>query len=402
VIHPRANHILLVDRESDQVNQLLQLLRENGYKVSHAVDEKDALLLCQTSSPDLLIVDVDESGKNKSFIREAQKHYATHSTPIIVTTDVADHRKRIEYMELGIDDLVVKPCYPEEVVARVGGLLQECKNPFQISKTVERGFVGNLGEMDLIDLIQTMELGGKSGIIHLSRGDKDGQVFVHKGRIVDAMAPDQQSPKRAFLHMLTWIDGSFYVVFQDVPVREPLTESNSMLFEEAAQLIEQWRAVTSDLPSLHTHLSAMSDKPAHALGEQKQQMLEVFKEPRTILQAIDLGDFDDIEGLKIIKDLLESGLLIEHQISEAREKRTAKPALTFNLNGSRRFKNRYSHIFSIFRRKSKQPGDSANYGEREIHSADENQHILQKKEIIKNRIRLTKAELLLIRQKLGS
>ncbi len=395
-------HILNLDRLSVEVERLLQLLKDSSYKVTHTADSMEAFRFCLSDSPDLIIVNVDEREReNIAFFRKVRSHFSARSIPIIMTTEATDHRKRIEYMEMGADDLVLKPYYPEEVVARVGNIVQDYKSPVLVAKTVDRGFAGNLGEMDLIDLIQTMELGGKSGVIHLNRGDKEGQVFIYKGKIVDAVVEDYNSVERAFLHMLTWINGSFYVIFQDVPVSTPFTDNNQKLFDEATKIIDQWRKVTGDLPSLHTHLVAVSDKSAHSLGYQEKQMLAAFKEPCTILQAIDYSEYDDIEGLKIIKSLLERGLLIEQEVSYGEEKN--KAGLTrLNGIGSRRFKNKYSHIFAIFQRNKKERDELAPSRIAVVDNAAENQQIIAPRNKIHSRIRLTKAELLLIRQKLGA
>ncbi len=66
--------------------------------------------MCLTTSPDLIVLNIDEGGKeNIAFFQKAKSHYATHSTPIIITTESTDHRKRIEYLQMGVDDLIVKP-----------------------------------------------------------------------------------------------------------------------------------------------------------------------------------------------------------------------------------------------------------------------------------------------------
>jgi len=395
-------HILFLEQPSAELDRVLQLLKDSHYKVTQTTDSAEAQQVCATAKPDLIVVNVGEHEReNKAFIRQAKTHFATLSVPIIVTTEESDHRKRIEYMEMGVDDLLLKPYYPEDLAARIANIFQECKSPYLMSKTMDHGFVGSLAEMDLIDLIQTMELGGKSGIIHLSRGDKDGQVFIHKGKIVDAAVQGYDSAKRAFLHMLTWIDGNFYIVFQDVAANTAMPDNNQRLFEEASKIIEQWRRVTGDLPSMHTHLVAVSDKSTHPLGQQKSQMLNIFEKPQTILQAIDYSDFSDVEGLEIIKSLLEMGLLIEKEIVQNKEKVEPYKAPLSGLNGTRKFKNKYSHIFSIFQRSD---GDSNLSSTRvlAVNPAVDNKQIITSKKKIQNRIRLTKAELLLIRQKLGS
>jgi CheY-like chemotaxis protein len=336
-----------------------------------------------------------------NFFRQLKGQYSTHRIPVLLTTEEPNYQKRIEYIDMGVEDYVAKPYYPEEVVARVAGLFQEFKPSILVSKSVENGFVGSLKEMNLIDLIQTMELGNKSGIINLNRGDKEGQVFINKGKIVDAVVEDYDTVERAYLHMLTWIEGSFYVVFQDIHLDNPLTNDNQLLFDEGAKIIDQWRKVIGELPSLHTHLIAVSNANTSTLAFPEKSMLAYFQGPRSIVQAIDMSDFDDFDGLKIIKSLLEKGLLIKtesHKVDEKTAGFTINPSLKA---GPRDSKSKYSHVFSIFQRNRKTEKKTASQSTVPLEKSNNGDSRVPHKIRIKNTIQLTKAELLLIRQKIS-
>ncbi len=245
-----------------------------------------------------------------------------------------------------------------------------------------------------------MELGQKSGIINLNRGDKEGQIYVNKGRIVDAVVEDYDNVQRAYLHLLTWIEGSFYVIFQDIDLDSPLTDDTQTLFSEGIKVIDQWRKEIGELPSLHTRLIAINEKDYQKLSYPERTMLENFQQPQTIVQAIDHSDFDDFDGLKVIKSLLEKGLLVKpenHQSVEEHKSLPFRPALN---NPRRDAKSKYSHIFSVFQ-KSKRVENHFNSDEKE--SSRESPGLLVSSHgLIANKIPLTKAELLLIRQKLSN
>lgn len=396
----QVHQILILDKSSAEVDRLVQLLRDSNFDVKVTSNGQEAYQYCLTSQPDLIIFDIKIAGKEGLFFyRQIKNQYSTHRIPLVLTTLEADHNKRVELMEMGVDDFVAKPYYPEEVVARVINLFQEFQPMNFISKTVDRGFIGSLKEMTLIDLIQTMELGKKSGIINLNRGDKEGQIYVNRGKIVDAVVEGYDSVERAYLHMLTWIDGTFYVIFQDVHLDGQAISDNQSLFKEGAKIIDQWRRAIGELPSLHTCLIAVKDENTSTLLYPERCMLAHFNESRSILQAIDVSDFDDFDGLKIIKSLLEKGLLIK---SEEHQQEVTNQSLIFYhpINNSKReSKNKYSHIFSIFQRNRKSDAEyQASISEKK-HESTESPLIQQTR--IKNTIQLTKAELLLIRQKLG-
>ncbi|MBN1558843.1 DUF4388 domain-containing protein [candidate division KSB1 bacterium] len=397
----QVHRILIYDKAAADVERLAQLLKDSAYDVTLLENAQEAFQFCLTDRPDLIIFDIKREGKeSEDFFLQVKNQYSTHRIPLLLTIVETDYKKRVELLEMKIDDFVPKPYYPEEVAARVINLMQEFKPTTLLPKAVERGFWGSLREMNLIDLIQTMELGKKSGIIHLNRGDKDGQIYVNKGKIVNAVVEDYDSVERAYLHMLTWIEGTFNVTFQEIGMSGPLKDDNDSLFREGAKVIDQWRRVTGELPSLHTCLVTVSTEDAQALSYAERAMLSQFHKPKNILQAIDVSDFDDFDGLKVIKSLLEKGLLIK---TDARQPNDNQKAATFRPvldRAHRNAKSPYSHIFSIFQRnlKSEKNSDlqlSMNNNEKSVDGA------MVAKSRIANKIQLTKAELLLIRQKLG-
>jgi len=397
----QTHQVLIYDKTSQDVERLMQLLKDSAFTVIRIENSQEAFQFCLSSRPDLIIFDIKNGGSDGSnFFHQVKNQYVTHQIPLLLTTEETNFKKRIEFLEMGIDDFVTKPYYPEEVIARIVGLFQEFKPPALPSKSVDQGFVGSLKEMNLIDLIQTMELGNKSGIINLNRGDKEGQIYVNKGKIVDAVVEDYDAVERAYLHMLTWIEGSFYVIFREINLESPLQDDNESLFGEGAQVIDQWRRVIGELPSLHTCLVSVSTENAPTLSYAEKAMLTQFQDPKSILQAIDYSDFDDFDGLKIIKSLLEKGLLIKTEIQGANQNEE-EPAFRPVLNNvNRDAKSKYSHIFSIFQR-SKKNNKTTDFHSSMSHGEKSHLEKITPKSRIANNVQLTKAELLLIRQKLG-
>ncbi|RPI03918.1 MAG: response regulator [Calditrichaeota bacterium] len=398
-------HILIIDKSSSELDRLQLLLQDSNYSVTVHGDIQTGYKQCLASRPDLILFDVNLSfDRGSLFIRQMKKQYNDLPVPIIVVTQEAELDKRISIMEMGIDDLVIKPYYPEEIVARIHLLLQESNVPYLSSRPAQQGFSGSLKEMNLIDLIQTMELGAKSGIIYLNRGDKEGQVHIHVGKIVDAIVDDYDSIERAFLHMLTWIDGTFSVVIKDIGHDFPPVAANTQkLFIEGAKVIEQWRKETGELPALHTHLIRVESSQTPGIGNEEKLMLRQFQEPCTILQAIDRSEFEDFYALKLIKYLLEKGFLIKTEHERRRDERSSFSVNPQQLRrGIRSSKNKYSQIFSLFRRKRRHEQDmSLNLT---LDENDETNLNLKSNydEKTMNKIALTKAELLLVRQKFSN
>ena len=390
-------HILILDSLSLQSEQLVKLLKDCNYQVTHLQHPQEAYQFCLANAVDLVIFD-PKLNDGFDFFQQLKGIHPTRHIPCVITTHESNSKKRIEYMTSNIDDFVIKPYYPEEVLARVNTIFQEFKSIIPVSQNSEQGFWGNLKEMNLIDLIQTMEIGNKSGIIYLNRGDKEGQVYIHQGKIVNATVEGHDSIERAFLHMLTWIDGTFFVSFQDVSKQNTAVDSNQALFSQGTKLIDQWRQVIGELPSLNTCLKVVSNESPAPISLQEKHMLSLFQEPRTILQAIDHCEYDDFDGLTLIKALLQKGLLIKKEKADSFYGDERWPVLKFNKTPVH---NQYSHIFSIFMRGNGTDISQASSAITENKPNGANGFGRSRAGSIENHIQLTKAELLIIRQKLG-
>jgi CheY-like chemotaxis protein len=400
MIEQSSHHVFVIDQDSAELERLLQLLKENRYQVSQFNDLQLAYKNCLATRPDIILFEPQVSNDRGSFfIRQMKKHYSDLPVPIIIITQETDLEKRLELLEMGIDDFLSKPYYPEEAVARIHVLIQENKKPLISTRTENQGFAGSLKEMNLIDLIQTMEIGAKSGIIYLYRGDKEGQVHIQSGKIVEAIVDDYPGVERAFLHMLTWIDGSFSVVVKEVVGEHAVPPNTQYLFNEGARIIDQWRKLTGELPSLQTHLLQVDVGQTVRLSNEERMLLRQFYEPATILQAIDRSEFEDFYTLNVIKSLLEKGLLIKTEQTQQTEERAHPMMNTPVKPGVRGSKNKYSHIFSLFRRKRQQERESSANG---AAAFGRQESITLFDEKIVNKVVLTKAELLLIRQKFSN
>lgn len=114
--------ILVIDDEAS-IRQIVETrLKIAGYEVITASDGIEALEQAAVHSPSLIVLDV-MMPKMDGFevCRELRKNM---TTPIIMLTAKGDIGDRIEALELGADDYVVKPFSPRELEARIKAVLR--------------------------------------------------------------------------------------------------------------------------------------------------------------------------------------------------------------------------------------------------------------------------------------
>lgn len=115
-------HLLVVD-DDERIRGLLQkFLIRNGFLVTTARDAAQARRLLAGLDFDLLVLDVMMPGEDGiSLTRDLRRR---GSTPILLLTAMGETQNRIEGLEAGADDYLVKPFEPKELLLRINAILR--------------------------------------------------------------------------------------------------------------------------------------------------------------------------------------------------------------------------------------------------------------------------------------
>ncbi len=118
-------HILVVDDEA-RIRSIIKKYAEfEGYTVTEATDGMEAVHLCRTQSFDIIIMDIMMPELDGfSACRQIRK---LSQIPIIMLSARGEEYDRINGFELGIDDYVVKPFSPKELMLRVEAVMKRIR-----------------------------------------------------------------------------------------------------------------------------------------------------------------------------------------------------------------------------------------------------------------------------------
>ena len=114
--------LLVVDDEARIRDLIRKYAVFEGYEVEEASDGMGAVEMCRKHSYDLIILDIMMPELDGfSACREIRKF---SQTPVIMLSARGEEYDRIHGFELGVDDYVVKPFSPRELMMRVGAILK--------------------------------------------------------------------------------------------------------------------------------------------------------------------------------------------------------------------------------------------------------------------------------------
>lgn len=137
--------ILLVDDEVELTDPLKAVLSREGYSVDVAYDGSNGSQLASVGNYDLLILDwMLPKSSGLEICQELRRSGRT--TPVLFLTAKDTVDDRVQGLDAGADDYLVKPFELRELLARVRALLRRSNAP-ESTATTQRLRVGDL-ELD--------------------------------------------------------------------------------------------------------------------------------------------------------------------------------------------------------------------------------------------------------------
>jgi len=114
---------LVVEDESALRLQLSKRLKQEGYAVDSAEDGEEGLYYATEFPQDVAVIDLGlPKLSGIDLIRKLRSQ--RFSCPILILTARGDWKDKVEGLEAGADDYLVKPFHMEELLARLNALLR--------------------------------------------------------------------------------------------------------------------------------------------------------------------------------------------------------------------------------------------------------------------------------------
>lgn len=115
--------IFLVEDDKAIAKNLVLLLRTEGFTVTHATTQKEALSVVDENKFDLALVDISLPDGNGFTVCTEIKE--TGDIPVIFLTASGDEASVVTGLNMGADDYITKPFRPRELIARIETALRK-------------------------------------------------------------------------------------------------------------------------------------------------------------------------------------------------------------------------------------------------------------------------------------
>lgn len=175
--------LLLIEDEQRLSEALSYLLKKKGYAVDTALDGEIGLDMAATGAYDLLILDrMLPERDGISLLKEFR--LMGFDTPVLFLTAKDTPNDRVEGLDAGADDYLIKPFSTEELLARIRALTRR-KSKELVSNTISAaGWTLNPLRSEVIINDQTIKLTIKESLL-LELLMRNSGLVVSKDRIME-------------------------------------------------------------------------------------------------------------------------------------------------------------------------------------------------------------------------
>ena len=307
----KTQRILIADDDEKVLALLKSSLQKAGYETSLAINGADALRLAKKESPDLILADVAMPEMDGfELCRHIRDEPVTEHIPFIFLTAKGELHDKVKGLNLGADDYISKPFHITEVTARIKTILQRMALlSQQASEAEESELQGNLEQMQMAEVLQTLTMSQKSGGLKLvNSAQKVGKIFFKEGNIVQASF-DQHKGEEAVYRILTWEEGFFKFDSNDTSDEPPIEKHMNSLLMEGFDEKEEFQKYKKNMPSFSHQLTVLDESMAKELKPGSRKVFDLIDGQRTIQAIVDSSPINYLLAIKIIYTLLKKGIV---------------------------------------------------------------------------------------------
>jgi len=237
--------VLLVDDEVDYLTLVKLRLVNEGLDVFVSDNAEEALEMAERTRPDLVVADVVMPGVDGlTLFRRLRARPDLAEIPVIFLSARDETQFKVEALHQGAEDYLVKPVDLRELAARIRNVVRrQARRREEPGAAAGGGVMGDLRNLSIPDIVQTLHLGLKTACVTIRRADgaEQGKIFFENGRIRHCEV-GTLSGEEAFYRLVRWQEGPFVITHgTTTPLRTVQADEMQLVMEGLRRMDEEKR-----------------------------------------------------------------------------------------------------------------------------------------------------------------
>ena len=235
---PDSVKVLLVD-DNPMVLGMLRGALSPLAAVSTATDGADALLKAVDDPPDLLVSDYRMPGMDgRQLVERLKSRPSTANIAVILLATKAEISEKLTLQDPA-DDFVEKPFFLKDATRKIKRVIDKIALEKMAKSTASDGTVrGNLSQMNVIDLVQSLEMGRKSCRLTMTNQDEKCEMYFVEGQVTHAVYGSLRGDAAVF-KVLRWTGGNFQIDFEGKTTEQSTNLNTQGLLMEGLRLLDE-------------------------------------------------------------------------------------------------------------------------------------------------------------------
>lgn len=233
---------VLLAEDNPMVRDLVSKGLEPYCEVLIATDGADALLRVIDELPDLILSDYKMPGLNgRQLFEKLRGREATRHIPFLFMASRSDVEERLRPLIDGVEDFIVKPFLLKDLVRSAKKVVDRLHLEKLQQRASRPGVIqGRLEEMNMTDLLQSLEMGQKSCRLVVRKGNEQSELFFASGQCRDARSGSVEGDDAVY-KVILWTEGEFEIDFNAASAssKTTTTRSTTGLLMEAMRLMDE-------------------------------------------------------------------------------------------------------------------------------------------------------------------
>ncbi len=310
--------ILIVDSDQ-QVSAILELkLKQSNFEIKTLTRTVNALKTVKEFKPDLIISEMvlpELSGVD--FLKRVKMNPDTSMIPFMFLSSSRNVEDKILAHEMGAEAFFMKPIFIKVLIQRIKDFFEQADFNEMLSKSAgEMEYSGNLTNVSIIDIMNIIGESKSTGKVELQNATgQKAKIFFTNGSVIRAEneGSENRVGEQEVFSVLSWLDGSFTVSYEDVNVRRNIRTSHDDLIVNAVNWLDDYTGELSVMPPLDTKLYLDFRKFMNEINKYPDKVSSIVKnigaEGSRLSDIIDRTELDRKQTVSYLKKLIDNDVV---------------------------------------------------------------------------------------------
>jgi len=175
----------------------------------------------------------------RQLVEKLRSRPKTAGASVILLATKSDISEKLSAQEQAVDDFVEKPFFLKEATQRIKRVIDKIALEKMAKTAASDGVLrGSLSQMNVIDLVQSLEMGRKSCALTLINKDDTCEMYFREGQVTHAQYGPLTGDEAVF-KVLRWTEGNFQVNFEGKTGKQTTTLNTQGLLMEGLRLLDE-------------------------------------------------------------------------------------------------------------------------------------------------------------------